>query len=233
MTKLSSQLKKDRAVGASVALTDRWIVADLGVEHQVLSWAIIGGGKQTTNKVVWLEVANKDLGVDVDPVAYLQQALNEHNHDDAVAMMTSCDITRYIDKTYHKGGLWARAIVTVGLSNALRVGDVAKYGAKVNTINIFCQVSEHLTEAGMLEGMSIVTEARTMACLESNVTSIVSNAPASGTGTDCITFVSPLDGTPLIGVGKHTVIGHLIGKAVYQAMKEGVLCWQRELQKKS
>ena len=76
--------------------------------------------------------------------------------------------------------------------------------------------------------MAIATEARTLAVREGAVPSTVTSKPASGTGTDCVVVAAPARGAQLRYAGKHTLAGHLIGAAVYQATRRGVEDWKRE-----
>jgi adenosylcobinamide amidohydrolase len=143
----------------------------------------------------------------------------------------------------------------VGLSNAVRVGDSPGplAGVQVGTINLLCAVSVPLTEAAALEAASIAVEARTAAVLEARHPSRRSGAPATGTGTDCVVLAWPdtvyygtpkgfrtsRDGAPAgnppaphatiaapaVFAGKHTALGHVIGRAVGDSVRAGVADW--------
>jgi adenosylcobinamide amidohydrolase len=107
----------------------------------------------------------------------------------------------------------------VGFGNALRVGDPPISPMSVGTINILCHVSTPLTDGGLLEVMSLVAEARTVAVLAHRVRSTVTGQLATGTGTDCIAVSCPATGAePTNYAGKHTLIGHLVGQATLEAV---------------
>ena len=121
--------------------------------------------------------------------------------------------------------MWARCVATVGLNNALRIGDLpSPTASRPGTINVLIQTSVPLSDAGAIEALSIATEARTVAVLEGGVHSTAGPGIASGTGTDCIAVASPIgsDAMPALYAGKHTMLGHLIGASTYEAVAKGV-----------
>lgn len=213
---------------------DAWLIVRFPTPHNILSWAVTGGGKQISQTIAWHQVKNADLHPDIEPKKFLQKKLTEIDCPDAVGLLTSAPIERYGNVLKESGELWVRCIATVGLTNALRIGDPANENRRdpeaitprVGTINLLCQISHALTDEAMLEAMSLACEARTLACLESNVQSIQSHLPATGTGTDCIVMAAPLEGSPFLYAGKHTLLGSLIGSAVLEAIQLGIERWK-------
>jgi len=122
--------------------------------------------------------------------------------------------------------LSARCLATIGLSNALRIGDLPRTTAYFpGTINILLQVSCPLSECALLEALSLVAEARAAAVLDGHVPSSVGKTIATGTGIDCIVVASPLHSdydSELVYAGKHTDLGYLIGSCVYDAVSYGI-----------
>ena len=109
-----------------------------------------------------------------------------------------------------------------------RVGDApgANAMAPVGTINLLCAVSVPLSEEAALEALSIAVEARTAAVLEARHPSRRSGAPATGTGTDCVVLAWPEPvAPPAVFAGKHTALGHVIGRAVGDCVRAGVADW--------
>ncbi len=77
----------------------------------------------------------------------------------------------------------------------------------------------------MIETVSVVTQARTLAVIEAFVPR--AGVQVTGTGTDCIVVAAPIRGRRWqIIAGLHTGIGEAVGKAVYQAMREGIAVWR-------
>ena len=157
-------------------------------------------------------------------MALLQGWLLEADLPDAVGMLTSRSLQYVHTAAVTVEGITAEAVATVGLSNALRVGDPP--GAmSPGTINLLVRLSAALSLAGSLEALSIAAEARTAAVSAAGWPSRRTDGVATGTGTDCIALATPLRDTALPWCGKHTAAGSAIGQAVLAVIGEGVRCW--------
>jgi adenosylcobinamide amidohydrolase len=196
--------------------------------QRVASWAIVNGGVGRTRGVAWLHVSDADLRPPVDPVELARSRLASAGVPDAVALLTSRDLWTFTDVERRYRGATARAIATVGLGNALRAGDPPGPDGRIGTINVLCHIDRTLSDEGLLEALALATEARTLAVRDAEVPSGVSGAWASGTGTDCIVIAAPDAGDPQRYAGKHTTLGHVIGKSVYDAVSRGAERWKRD-----
>ena len=196
--------------------------------HEVLSWAIVGGGRRQASAVVWYQVKAGELRPPVEPKEFLEERLRQDEISDAVGLLTSRKIDAFVDCERRNGEHWVRCVATVGLSNALRAGDPPGDRGKIGTINLLCQISHPLTEEAFLETMAVAVEARTAAILNAGVPSSVTGELASGTGTDCVVIAAPISGVREKYIGKHTVLGHLIGAAVMEAVGRGADDWKCE-----
>ena len=205
----------------------RALVVPLGGEHEVLSWAVVNGGRRRATCVVWREVRLAELGPDCDGADLMRETLARLDLPGAVGLLTARDVRAYEDERAERGVAWARAVATVGLGNALAAGDPPA-AARTGTINVLCQVSVALSEEALIEACALAAEARAAALLESAVPSAVSGRPASGTGTDCIVIAAPVAGAPERFAGKHTACGSVIGAAVHGAVARGVRRWLAE-----
>jgi adenosylcobinamide amidohydrolase len=100
----------------------------------------------------------------------------------------------------------------------------------VGTINLLAHVDRPLSQAALIEAVSIATEARTVAIIDLDWRQ--GGKTVTGTGTDCIAVAAPsMDGGDNFA-GLHTDIGAAIGRAVYEAVSQGGALWveeQREL----
>lgn len=221
--------------------TGRLLVAHLSRPHRTLSHAIVGGGFHETRAVAWCGVRDDELRPPVDARAFLATELERAGLAGAVGLLTSASLDAHVDVARESAGLRVQAVATVGLDNALRTGDPvhAHAGADADagtadgssvathagTINVLCRASLPLAAEALVEMLAMVAEARTLAVLEEGVVSRQSGRPATGTGTDCIVVAAP-SGTPAAGyAGKHTVLGQLIGDAVFCAVGGGVRAW--------
>jgi adenosylcobinamide amidohydrolase len=210
-----------------IKLEGPWLDVQFTRPHSVLSWAILRGGWQVTRNVLWHEVRNEDLTIDLDPVEYFQGKIAKGGRGkNSIGFLTSAPLTSFCDSLKESNGQWARCVATVGLGNALRVGDPSFQAWKTGTINLLVQTSMPLTLEASIEALSLIVEARTLAMLEANVLSNVSQQLATGTGTDCIAIASPQAEASEIYAGKHTLMGHLIGQSVLDAMENGILKWK-------
>ncbi|MCX7567416.1 adenosylcobinamide amidohydrolase [Sulfitobacter sp. F26169L] len=207
----------------TVHLLQPWLVFDLGREMQVLSWAINRPGFAMANRIVWREVRNADLPVDLDVRDWFSQQLSTQNYTDAIAFITSRDVSCFTRHTAQVGEISAQCIATVGLSNAERIGHrVDRSTQDWGTINIAVRLNVPLSQTGLIEALSIATQARTAAVIDAAV--MLETGVATGTGTDCIAIAAPAG--PQDYAGLHTDLGEAVGAAVYAAVKEGADSWK-------
>ena len=210
----------------SLTLHPPWLSFDLGEDMQVLSWAIHRPGLVWATRILWREVRNADLPLDLDVAAWLDSELRERAAEDAVTFLTSRSIQTYTTHDARVGDAHVFAVATTGLSNAERVGQrVERTGQSWGTINVALRSSQGLCEAALLEAMSIAVEARTTAILDAAVA--LPSGTATGTGTDCVAVAAP-SGT-LRYTGKHTETGEAIGRAVYGAVRDGADQWKASM----
>jgi adenosylcobinamide amidohydrolase len=205
----------------------RWLEVDLSCPHDTFGWTLIGGGRRQAQSVFWHSVSGADLPLEVDARQLFEDRRKQRAGDsDGVGFLTGCSLAEFVERRCDRGKLSARCIATVGLRNALRIGDPPSPDCiSPHTINILLQTSCALSECASLEALSLVAEARTLAVLEGQIPSGAGRSLATGTGTDCIVVASPLpsNNEPEVAfVGKHTEIGHLIGSCVYEAVGHGI-----------
>ncbi|MGJ4746978.1 adenosylcobinamide amidohydrolase [Leptospira sp. SA-E8] len=211
-----------------IGVSETWLKLQLSKPHSSLSWAVVGGGYLTTNKVYWLKVSNTDLSPEIVPEEYYRNRLvDKGEKEEVLGFMTSASLLNYSVSEKSLNGLHVRTIATVGLGNAVRVGELPKQGKKIGTINLLVQTSEVLTFSASIEAISIASEARTLAVLESEIQIQNENNFATGTGTDCIGIISPAGTNGIDYVGKHTTFGYLIGATTYEAVTQGILKWKK------
>ena len=149
-----------------VTLDRPWLELDLGAEMRVLSWSLTRPGFVSARRILWREVRNADLPEDLDVLAWFRAELAARKAGDAVAMLTSRDLDAYETAKVEVGGVTAVCLATVGLSNAERIGTrLDRTGKDWGTINIALRLDLPLSEAALLELMSIATQARTAAVM--------------------------------------------------------------------
>lgn len=204
-----------------VTLAPPWLVADLGWERRVLSFAPHRPGFRSARHILIRQVRDADLTPELDATRWLGDEMARIGHGGDVGMMTSRGLRHH--RLACAGPV--ACLATVGLGNAERVGrrrmaQPRDYG----TINIALLVEDGLTEAAMIEALSIVAEARTAAVIATGID--LPTGRATGTGTDCIAVAC--DGGATAFAGLHTALGEAIGAAVHDAVLAGALAWVAE-----
>jgi iron complex transport system substrate-binding protein len=116
------------------------------------------------------------------------------------------------------------ALVTAGAgSNALRAGEDAGGYYEPGTINILVMTNMRLTQRAMTRAVITATEAKTAALQDLDIRSSYTPRQngATGTGTDNV-IVLQGRGAAIDNSGGHTKMGELIGRAVYQGVREAL-----------
>ena len=205
-----------------VTLSQPWLDVHLPVPHRMLSWSINRPGYTTGRHIVWREVRNADLPEDLDVHAWFEAELAESDRSDALGLITSRAVSAFVRSEAVADGVRATAVATVGLSNAERIGTrMDRNGQSWGTINVAAIVDSPMSDTGLLEALSIATEARTTAVIEAGHD--LPTGIATGTGTDCLVVAAPSG--PNGYAGLHTPVGEALGRAVLTAVAEGTRHW--------
>jgi adenosylcobinamide amidohydrolase len=205
----------------------RWLRARFGAPHRTLGWTIVGGGSRVAAGVSWLEVTGEELAPPVDPRRFVAERLAGEGREEEPVLVTGCSLDEHVVAGWTAGAASATCVATVGLGNALRIGDPPVAAPKVGTINLLCVASRPLDDLALLEALTIAVEARTAAVVEAGVRSRASGLVATGTGTDCVVVAAPLGERAEAYAGKHTELGAAIGGAVADAVARGVRAWRQ------
>ncbi|MEM1313245.1 MAG: adenosylcobinamide amidohydrolase [Pseudomonadota bacterium] len=209
-----------------VELDRPWLTAEFERPLRALSWAPHRPGFVTAERVAWREVRNADLPEDLDALAWLRAEMAATGRGDAVGLLTSRDVRRCVTAQAEVEGVRACVLATVGLSNAERVGARRAAGpAPVGTINIAATLSAPLSDAALIEALSVLVQARTAAVMEHGP-DLPGIGRASGTGTDCAVMAAPPGDEAF--AGQHTAAGEALGAAVLDAVSRGVREWMQE-----
>ena len=193
--------------------------------QRTLGWSLLHPGFATVSDVVWVEVRDRDLPPEIDPRSFLKAKLAEAGMADALAFMTSRNLSRHHFGKRRVEDVEAFCLATVGLSNGERVGARKPIRARTGTINILACLSRPLTDGALVEALSIAAQARTAAIVETR-------PPGFGRRSQARhrlhRHCSALRDDPLAWAGLHTAAGEAIGGAVYDATREGAEIWNAE-----
>lgn len=210
---------------------ETWLEVDFLHPHFSLGWTVLGDGWARTNKAIWHKVSDRDLSPTEDPKEYFREKLIDtgRSDSDSIGFLTSASLLDYSESVSVLSDLWVRVVGTVGLGNAVHVAESSKFLEYYGTINLLVQTSVPLSLSASIEAVSVATEARTAAVLDARIP-VEGERIATGTGTDCIGIVSPDRDRAEIYVGKHTEIGRLIGKSVYEVVATGIRKWKENVE---
>lgn len=199
--------------------------------QNMVSWAVNRPGFVRARNVAWLEVGNAELQHEPDPVAWFERTLARHGLGEAVGLMTARDVSRYAHVSSRVEDIRADCVMTLGLNNGEHIGRRARpdvHPLNAGTINILCALSVPLSQAALLEAMSVATQARTVALLEIGYQRPEQPGVVTGTGTDCVVMSAPDQPEPHMFAGLHTAIGEAIGRSVYRATLDAARRWRDE-----
>jgi len=201
---------------------ERTLIIAFPSPYRVLSWASLNGGLVEARTILNHQVdihASSVLEPQASLVA-LAQSLGVKNP--TVGLMTGVLMDRLVRTTLQVDAVILECFATVGLSNALAVGDQATYSERPGTINIIVVCNHPLVPPALVEAVQIVTEAKVQALYAAQIKSTVSDTFATGTGTDCVAVACPFGAPTYQYCGKHTHLGELLGRVVGQTLKEGL-----------
>jgi adenosylcobinamide amidohydrolase len=129
-----------------------------------------------------------------------------------VGLLTAADVRAY--RSGLDGGV--EVVATVGLSTPIQAAAPpdSRPLSMVGTINILAAVPERLSDAGLVNMVATVTEAKTQALRDAGF-------DATGTPTDAVCLVCPDDGPTHHFGGPRSAWGARLARAVHQAVLAG------------
>jgi iron complex transport system ATP-binding protein len=146
--------------------------------------------------------------------------------EETIGLMTAVKVQAFTECFLMSSGAWVHAVATVGLTNARSVLDEADVAlgsrcSSAGTVNLVVAMNALPTIGGRLEAIHIATSAKAAAFRDGRVQSRKSDRPADLTGTDCL-VVGASGEIAEDQCGLHTVLGEMIGRAVYTTVTEGI-----------
>ncbi|MFA8342979.1 MAG: adenosylcobinamide amidohydrolase [Rhodothermaceae bacterium] len=204
-----------------------FVAIEFTEEQKCLSSAIFNGGSKKIASALILKVEENFKGEKTEfenPEITVKKFGDKIGiKDEFAGMMTSASMNSFREVKLEKEDVVVSAMLTAGFSNAKRAGEKAEWQSfeqkvyKSGTINIILYTNLNLSNAALTEAIMIITEAKTAALQDLNVRTPDNNI-ATGTGTDSVAVVCNTKGIENHFCGKHTLLGEMIGKAVYQAL---------------
>jgi iron complex transport system ATP-binding protein len=148
------------------------------------------------------------------------------NPTQTVGMMTAVVLEDCSYRVYDGDDFSILVVVTAGVGNAVdstRTLPAIAGPVKPGTINSWIFVNGKLTDEAFIQSIITATEAKAQVLRDLEVKDPLTHTVATGTSTDSILIAATQEGKELSYAGTATELGALIGKAVYQEMKQSIL----------
>lgn len=213
----------------------RTLVINLGGRWRVLSSAPQGGGFRSASHIINHQVdANPGMnGHFSDPARYLRKLASQLGGGNyTVGLMTAVPMTQLVTSRVSAGGLWVECFATVGVTNAVRAGEWPLHSAhrkethstRIGTINLILITNGSLSTSAMVGAVQVATEAKTGVLRDHTIPSWEGKDLATGTGTDAVVIACRLLGEGPLHTysGTHTMLGALVGRAVFNCVSRGL-----------
>ncbi|MEU8170559.1 adenosylcobinamide amidohydrolase [Micromonospora sp. NPDC049004] len=171
----------------------------------------LGGGVGVRH---WVLNATVPMSYDRDdPAAHLTALAADLALDGpGVGLLTGVDVTEVVARTDSGVRVWA----TVGLGTPVPAAapEPAALAQRVGTVNIVVYVPVRLADSALVNAVATATEAKTQAIVELGL-------PGTGTPTDSVTVLCPVDGPPAAYGGPRSTWGAPLARAVHAAVRAG------------
>ncbi|HUG83180.1 MAG TPA: adenosylcobinamide amidohydrolase, partial [Euzebya sp.] len=197
------------------------LVLTLDPPHRSLASTLVGGGLGFVR--TWL---NLEVPLDyarTDPVLHLMEEGADLSPP-LIATMTAASVAQSVQAS--AGGAWV--VATVGLSVPLAAAGSLEPAMSVGTINIAAVLDVPLTDAGLVNAVQTLTEAKAQALADGGLWAVNHDGPATGTATDSVLVACPEDacGGASSFAGPASAIGHDLALATHACMTEGLARWR-------
>ncbi|MEU8182891.1 adenosylcobinamide amidohydrolase [Micromonospora sp. NPDC049047] len=171
----------------------------------------LGGGIGARH---WVLNATVPMSYDRDdPAAHLSALAADLALDGpGVGLLTGVDVAEVVARTDTGVRAWA----TVGLGTPLLAAAPApvELAHRVGTVNIVVYVPARLADSALVNAVATATEAKTQAITELGL-------PGTGTPTDAVTVLCPVDGPEAAYGGPRSTWGAPLARAVHAAVRAG------------
>ena len=231
--------REGRAMQTAFTVRRKTLIVDLGGLRSVLSSAPRAGGITRARYILNHQVAAKpidsmSMGARcADPARTLSELASSLGiRERFVGLMTAVSLRDLVTVREASDEIWVEGFVTVGTSNAVRVGEPIMPSQLINgsphsgTINLILVTNARLSTSAMVGMVQVATEAKTAVLLRAKVKSWTGRPGATGTGTDAVVIVSG-NGSPLRYSGTHTILGELVGRVIEVAVTKGLARYVR------
>ncbi|MFC4019735.1 adenosylcobinamide amidohydrolase [Micromonospora sp. GCM10011542] len=178
---------------------------------RAVSTGPLGGGIGVRH---WVLNATVPMSYDrEDPARHLAELAADLDLDGpGVGLLTGVDVAEVLTRT--DTGIRAWATVGLGTPVLAAAPTPAALAQRVGTVNIVVYVPARLGDAALVNAVATATEAKTQAIMELGLT-------ATGTPTDAVTVLCPVDGPEAAYGGPRSTWGAPLARAVHAAVLAG------------
>jgi len=201
----------------------KYVAIRLPERVRTLSSTILNGGSGSTDSVLMLQVS---LHYDHDdPVEHMRTLVKKLKLPaDTVCFMTAAELDKaFCSREVEHNGSRAIALVSAGISNAIRAGESSREGTvphrQVGTINIMVITDKPLDDCGLVNAVMTVTEAKAAALQDYHI-------PGTGTTSDAVLVACPLEGEKCLWSGSSSDHGIAMSMAVRVGLGESIARWK-------
>lgn len=227
-------LTASRTLSTKHRIVEGTLIVDLGARLRVLSSAPRGGGLRTTRYILNHQVTSMGRTSQPwgDPSLYLRKLAGSLGVDvDCVALMTAVPMTQVVVSRAMAGGIWVECLATVGVTNAVRAGEVPAPEVRnagshtTGTINLIVITNACLAAPALVGAVQVATESKTGTLCDHAVPSWTGSPNATGTGTDAVVMACALKGHGpwQAYAGTHTMVGAMIGQVTADCLTQGLV----------
>lgn len=163
------------------------------------------------------------------PLAYARMDPEVHLAEESAALdgpvaatMTAAAVADVVE--VQVGDAWV--VATVGVSVPLAAAGGLDTPLRAGTINTFALLGQPLTDAGLVNAVQTLTEAKAQALAEGLLRAVNHDGLATGTATDSVAVACAPGPHPSSFAGPASRIGHDLAHATHTAITEGLARWR-------
>lgn len=212
--------------GISVVIDAEGVAVKAATPLVVASSALVNGGVATADAILNVHVS-KNFACAASEAALAAFALRHGVRGSYVGLLTGAGTEKAESAEAERGALRARAIVTVGLSNAITAGVSPMAAWRPSTINTIVVVDADAEPAALVNALLTVTEVKTLALIEAGVKG-AGGHPATGTSTDAVVVAATGRGPRARFGGPISDLGWVVAQAAGPALRRGIARWLAE-----
>ena len=180
------------AMTLRITVKQPWLLADLGYRHRVAGWPIYGPAWGDATIVAWLQETGSNI----------QDRLRADRIEADIGMMTAARIEEYRSESRRDAAMEVTAVTTADLTKG---------------VHILLHANLPLSDAAMLEALSLVAQARTEAIASLGI-SRLDGSVVTGTGNDGIVVAAPHGPHEVRYCGLNTALGRLIAEVTRSSL---------------